>query len=85
MSYVRHTITNTVASPQPAYITVNQFSGTEGWSTVTYRDYNGDYVARNPDNTSRTPGIYQARNYDNTTRTPAAYQRYDVNNNPISA
>ena len=84
MAYVRHDINNTAANPQPASTTVNQFSGTEGWSTVTYKDYNGDFVARNHDNTTRTPGTYQARNYDNTTRTPAAYQRHDVNNVAVS-
>ena len=80
MAYVRYDYNNVIASPQPASTTVNQFSGTEGWSTVTYQDWNGDYVPRNYDNTVRTPGTFQARNYDNTTRTPAAYQRHDVNN-----
>ena len=85
MAYIRHDINNAAANPQPASTTVNQFSGTEGWSTVTYKDYNGDFVARNYDNTTRTPGTFQARNYDNTTRTPAAYQRHDVNNVAVSA
>lgn len=80
MAYIRHDINNNVVSPQPTSVTVNQFSGTEGWSTVTYQDWNGDYVARNYDNTVRTPGVFQARNYDNTVRTPAAYQRHDVSN-----
>ena len=85
MAYTRHDINNTAANPQPASTTVNQFSGTEGWSTVTYKDYNGDFVARNHDNTTRTPGTYQARNYDNTTRTPGTYQRHDYDNNSVSA
>ena len=80
MAYVRYDYYNVIADPQPASTTVNQFSGTEGWSTVTYKDWNGDYVAHNYANAVRTPGTYQARNYDNTTRTPAAYQRHDVNN-----
>ena len=83
MAYVRHTINNAVDLNQPTSVTVNQFSGTEGWSTVTYQDWNGDYIARNSDNTVRTPGTYQARNSDNTTRTPADYQRYDTNNNAV--
>jgi len=82
-NYVRHDTSNTPDSPQPSSTTVNQFSGTEGWSTVTYKDFNADYVPRNADNTVRTPGTYQARNSDNTTRTPAAYQRHDKNNDPI--
>lgn len=85
MAYVRHTTTNTVASPQPASTTVTVFDGTEGWSTITYKDWNVDYVPRNTNNTVRTPGTYQARNYDNTTRTPGVYQRNDVNNDPILA
>jgi hypothetical protein len=84
MSYVRHTTTNTVASPQPTSIAVSVFDGCEGWSEITYEDWNGDYVARNSDNTVRTPAAFQARNFDNTIRTPAAYQRYDVNNQPIN-
>ena len=52
MAYVRHDINNAAANPQPASTTVNQFSGTEGWSTVTYKDYNGDFVARNHNNTT---------------------------------
>jgi len=84
-NYVRRDINNDPDDPQPGFTTVNQFSGTEGWSTVTYRDYNGDYQARNTDNTVRTPGTYQARNADNTARTPGTYQRHDKDNNPISA
>ena len=84
-NYVRRDINNDPDDPQQGFTTVNQFSGTEGWSTVTYRDYNGDYQARNTDNTVRTPGTYQARNADNTARTPGTYQRHDKDNNPISA
>jgi len=83
-NYVGRDISNTADDPQPGHTTVNQFSGTEGWSTVTYRDYNADYVPRNADNTVRTPGTYQARNVDNSIRTPAAYQRRDKDNNPVS-
>jgi len=85
MSYIRHDKDNNVVSPQPSNITITRFSGAEGWSTITYDNWNVDYIARNSNNTSRTPGTYQARNSDNTTRTPAAYQRYDKDNNPISA
>lgn len=85
MSYVRHNTDNSVTSPQPASTTVTVFDGTEGWATITYKDWNGDYVPRNTNNTVRTPGTYQARNYDNTVRTPADYQRNDVNNDPILA
>lgn len=84
MSYIRHDKDNNTVSPQPTSTTVTQFSGTEGWSTITYEDWNGDYIARNSDNTTRTPGTYQKRDVDNNPVTPGTYQRYDVNNNPIS-
>ena len=83
MSYIRHDKDNATVSPQPSSTTVTRFSGTEGWSTITYKDWNTDYQARNSDNTTRTPGTYQARNSDNTTRTPADYQRHDKDNNSV--
>ena len=85
MSYIRHDINNDPTDPQPSSIEVTIFDGTEGWTDITYKDWNVDYVARNVDNTVRTPGIYQARTADNTPRTPAAYQRHDIDNNPILA
>ena len=83
MSYIRHDITNTPVDPQPTSINVTIFNGTEGWSNISYKNWNGDYIPKNFDNTERTLGIYQARNYDNTVRTPADYQRHDVDNNPV--
>jgi hypothetical protein len=85
MAYTRHDISNNAADPQPASTTVEQFSGNEGWTTVTYKNFNGDYESHNHLNADRTPGTYQARNYDNTTRTPGAYQRHDKDNNVVSA
>ena len=85
MAYQRRDKDNAVADPQPGSTTVNQFSGTEGWATVTYKNWNDDYVARNPNNSARTPGTFQARNTDNTTRTPSAYQRHGVTNSVIEA
>lgn len=85
LSFVRHDKTNTADSSQPASTTVTHFNGTEGWTERQWKDFNGDYQARNSDNTTRTPGTYQARNSDNTTRTPSAYQRHDKDNNVVSA
>ena len=84
MAYIRHDENNNPVSPQPGETTVNQFSGNEGWSTVTFENFNADYQARNTNNTARTPGTYQARNTDNSPRTPAAYQRHDENCNPVT-
>jgi hypothetical protein len=83
MAYVRYDTTNTIVDPQPTSVEVTIFDGTEGWTDITYKNWNGDYVARNTDNTVRTPGTFQARNYDNTVRTPGVYQRYDTNNDPV--
>ena len=84
MAYIRHDENNNPVSPQPGKTTVNQFSGNEGWSTVTYENFNADYQARNTNNTARTPGTFQARNTDNSPRIPAAYQRHDKDNNPVT-
>ena len=84
MAYIRHDENNNPVSPQPGKTTVNQFSGNEGWSTVTYENFNADYQARNTNNTARTPGTYQARNTDNSPRTPAAYQRHNKDNNAVT-
>ena len=85
MAYQRNTYSNSAANPQPGSSTVNQFSGNEGWTTVTYKNWNGDYVAKDYSNSTRTPGTFQARAYNNSTRTPAAYQRHDINNSAVSA
>ena len=46
MAYVRHDKDNNQVSPQPGSTTVNQFSGNEGWSQVTYKNFNADYQAQ---------------------------------------
>ena len=83
-NYKRHDKDNNEVSPQPGSTTVNYLSGNEGWSTVTYKNFNADYQARNSDNSARTPGTFQARDKDNNARTPAAYQRHDKDNNPVT-
>ena len=85
MAYKRHDKDNNEVSPQPGKTTVNYLSGNEGWSTVTYENFNADYQARNADRSARTPGTFQARLSNNNTRTPAAYQRRNSSNNTVSA
>ena len=46
MAYIRHDENNNAVSPQPGSTTVNQFSGNEGWSQVTYKNFNADYQAQ---------------------------------------
>ncbi len=84
MSYIRHDKDCNPVATQPASNTITVFDNCEGWSEITYDVWNGNYVARNSNNTVRTPGTFQARNSDNTIKTPAAYQRHNVNNQPIS-
>ena len=84
MAYKRHDKDKNEVSPQTRSTTVNYLSGNEGWSTVTYKNFNADFQARNADRSTRTPGTYQARKSDNSTRTPAAYQRHDKDNNAVT-
>ena len=85
MAYQRNDVDCDPVDPQPGSSTVNQFSGNEGWSTKTFKNWNVDFQARTVNNSTRTPGTFQARTVDNSTRTPAAYQRHDVDNNTVSA
>ena len=85
INYVRNNKDNTADNPQPTSTTVTHFNGTEGWTQRQWKDFNGNYQARNSDNTTKTPASYQARNSDNTTKTPASYQRRDKDNNVVSA
>ena len=85
MAYVKNDKDCDPVDPQPVGNGVNHFDGNEGWATVTYKNWNGDYVAKDYSNNTRTPGTFQARAYNNSTRTPAVYQRHDINNSAVSA
>jgi hypothetical protein len=83
MSYLRHDKDNVIEDPQPISNTITLYDGTEGLPTITYEVWNGDYVARNFDNTVRTPASYQKHDKDNNPVTPASYQHHDKDNNPV--
>jgi len=83
MPYIRHDKDNNQVTPQPVSIARTFFSGTEGWSTVTSYDWNGNYIARKSDNTSRTPQTYQRHDVNNNPVGVGTYQRHDKDNNPI--
>ena len=85
MDWLQRNHDNSLADPALGFTVVNRFSGNEGWATKQYKDHNADYVARNHDNTTRTPGTFQARTVANATRTPAAYQRHNSSNSAVSA
>ena len=88
MAYIRHDESNNSVNPQPGSTEVNQFSGTEGWSTKTYKNFNADYVARTYNSAAgtgvRTPGTYQRHDENNNPVTPGTYQRHDYNNNAVT-
>jgi len=70
MVYIRHDENCNPVSPQPGFTTVTRFGGTEGWSTLTYEDFNSDYVRHDENNNPVGVGTYQ---------------RHDENNNPVLA
>jgi len=85
MSYVRYNQNNQIVNPQPVSNTVTLYSGSEGFPTLSYKIWNGNYIARNFDNTVRTPSNYQRYNTNNTLVIPSSYQRHDYNNQPIQS
>lgn len=84
MPYQRNDLNNDPAGVQPASTLITIFGGSEGWSTISYRRWNGDYSKRNISNGTVVPGEYSKRNINNGVVTPSAYQRRDINNNPVS-
>jgi hypothetical protein len=81
--YIRYDENNQPVSPQPGFTTVTQFGQNEGWNTVTYQDFNKDYVRHDENNNLIGIGTYQRHNENNTPISVDAYQRHDDNNNPI--
>lgn len=91
--YTRYDVNNEVVLPQPISIAVTAFSGSEGWSSITYYNFNGDYVAYDYNSpagiNTRTPAAYQRYRWDpisgiNTAVSVDPYQRHDENNSPIN-
>lgn len=89
MPYIRHDENNNPVVSQPGFTTVVAFGSTEGWSTVTYEDWNADYIAYDYNSPAgigtRTPASYQRHRYDpvtglNTPVSVGVYQRHDENN-----
>lgn len=89
MPYIRHDENCGVSTVQPGFTTVVSFGSTEGWSTVTYEDWNADYIAYDYNSPAgigtRTPAAYQRYRYDpitgiNTAVSVGVYQRHDENN-----
>lgn len=84
MVYIRHDENNQPVSPQPGFTTVTHFDGTEGWSTITYEDFNADYVRHDENNNPVGVGTYQRHDISNNSVGVGTYQRYDETNTIIS-
>ena len=85
MVYIRHDENNNPVSPQPGFTTITHFDGTEGWSTITYEDFNADYVRHDENNNPVGVGTYQRHDISNNPVGVGTYQRYDETNTIISA
>jgi hypothetical protein len=81
--YIRHNKDNQPISPQPGFTTVIQFGGNEGWTTITYEDWNSDYIRHNENNQPIGVGTYQRYDENNQPIGVGTYQRHDENNHPI--
>jgi hypothetical protein len=82
--YIRHDENNQQVSPQPGFTTITQFGGSEGWTTITYQDFNTDYIRHDQNNDPVGVGTYQKHNENNAPIGVGTYQRYDENNDLIS-
>jgi hypothetical protein len=82
--YIRNDENNQPVSTQPGFTTVTQFGGSEGWTTLTYEDFNVDYIRHDENNNPIGVGTYQRHNENNFPVGVGTYQRYDENNDPIS-
>jgi hypothetical protein len=82
--YERRDENNVAEVPQPASNLITVFGGSEGWSQIQYRRWNGDYSKRDINNQVVSPGTYSKRDINNQVVSPGTYQRTDINNNPIS-
>jgi hypothetical protein len=89
--YVRNDENNDPVSSgdQPGYATTSYLGGTTGWSTVTHRDFNTDYIAYTYNSAAgigtRTPSVYQRHDANNNPVGVGTYQRHDADNNPVTS
>ena len=82
MAYIRHDENCNPVPSQPGKTIRTQFSGNEGWSTVTYEDFNADYTMKTnpvPVNTIGSISVMMKTDPVNT----ITYQRHDENCNPV--
>ena len=83
MPYIRHDENNNPVVPQPGFTTVGVYTGTEGWSSIYYEDFNVDYIRHDKNNNPISVGTYQRHDKNNNPVGVGTYQRHDKNNDPI--
>jgi hypothetical protein len=83
MVYIRHDKNNNPVVSQPGFTTVGVFTGTEGWSSIYYEDFNVDYVRHDMNNSPGIVSSYVRHDKNNSPIGIGTYQRYDKNNNPV--
>lgn len=80
-NYVRYDENNVIASPQPAFNSATMDA--TGWTSFTYKNFDGDYVKHLVDNNVGIRSSYVPRDVDNNIITKQPYVRHDENNNPV--
>ena len=83
MPYIRYNENNNLASPQPISVANTYFGQTEGWTTISSPDWNGDYQRHDENNNVTSVGTYQRHDENNNVIGVGTYQRYDENCDPI--
>ncbi len=80
-NYVAHDVDNVALSPQPA--ANDAVMDAAGWTSFTYKDFNGNFVRHLVDNSVGIVSAYQAHDVNNTPIVRQPYQRHDISNNPV--
>lgn len=83
--YIKHDENNNPVSPQPGLTTVTVFNQCEGWSPITYEDWNTNYVRHNENNQIGISSTYIRHDENNNpVISISSYQRHDENNQPVN-
>ena len=87
LNYVRNDEDNDPVNPQPGFTTAHYPIVGAGWSARDYRNYNGDYIAREPGVglTARTVQPYVRHGANGEVVPVGRYVRMDEDNDPVVA
>ena len=82
--YIKHDENNNPVSPQPGLTTVTVFDDCEGWSPITYEDWNTNYIRHDENNQVGISSTYIRHDENNNpVIIISSYQRHDENNQPV--